>query len=167
MIADNDFVLDMAEFLLMTRRVRDEVLNLANSFPFIRNDVAYIGFRRTGIDYVRQKRMAGQSYMNIFKMVVHASAFILTASTFPIRLASYIGVFLLPTNIIAMALGGFLEHTVNALDNCYVIYCLVFISTYIARIYKNGLNRPLFIVDWERSLINEGTTATTTLEKTA
>ncbi|HIF02741.1 MAG TPA: glycosyltransferase, partial [Nitrospinaceae bacterium] len=59
-IADNDFILDMAEFSLFTRVVRDEVLKTKTSFPFIRNELAYVGFRQIGIPYNREKRIGGK-----------------------------------------------------------------------------------------------------------
>ena len=59
-IADNDFILDMAEFSLFTRRVRDQVLRTKTSFPFIRNELAYVGFRQIGVPYNREKRIGGE-----------------------------------------------------------------------------------------------------------
>ena len=158
-IADHDFVTDMAEFALMTRRVRDEIIKIANAFPFIRNDIGYVGFRRKGIAYARQARLAGQTHYNVFGLVIQASAFIMTASTFPMRLACYVGIPLLLLNLIVLTvfmLGGSQGHfpVLSTLNEMFLIYGVVFISAYVARIYKNGMNRPIYIIDWERTLLS-------------
>ena len=51
-IADYNFILDMAEFSLID--VRDEIIKVNDTFPFIRNEIAYLGFKK-GIEYKREK----------------------------------------------------------------------------------------------------------------
>ncbi|KIL97761.1 Glycosyl transferase family 2 [Paramagnetospirillum magnetotacticum MS-1] len=160
LIADNDFILDMAEFLLMTRRVRDEVIKIANSFPFIRNDIAYVGFSRKGIPYTREPRIAGQTHYNALSLFAGAVAFILTASTFPLRVVGYVGVPLLLVNMICLLAGlvspwGPGASGALAIANqSLLVYAVIFLSIYMARIYKNGMMRPTFIIDWERTTVS-------------
>jgi len=42
-----------------------------------------------------------------------------------------------------------------ALDLLYGITLLTTHGLYLARIYKNNIARPVFIVDWKLSLINQ------------
>ncbi|CAA7614511.1 glycosyltransferase family 2 protein [Magnetospirillum sp. SS-4] len=158
LIADNDFILDMAEFLLMTRRVRDEVIKIANSFPFIRNDIAYVGFSRKGIPYTREPRIAGQTHYNALSLFAGAVAFILTASTFPLRMVGYLGVPLLALDLLCILSSPFrsgeASNTLIVANLALLVYAMVFLSIYMARIYKNGMMRPTFIIDWDRTTVS-------------
>ena len=58
-VADEDIILDMAEFSLFTREVRDAILRENSSFPFLRASIARVGFRRAG-EY-RPRRAARES----------------------------------------------------------------------------------------------------------
>ncbi|MBT4258400.1 MAG: glycosyltransferase family 2 protein [Nitrospina sp.] len=162
-IADNDFILDMAEFSLFTRQVRREVLKTKTSFPFIRNELAYVGFRQIGVPYNREKRIGGKGnyigFAGMFRMFQFAVAGILTASTFPLRLTFYLGVPLLLINFLVFFLYFLIPEKVPfpliyILNTMFLIAAVIFLSTYMARVYKNGIRRPIFIVDWENTVIN-------------
>ena len=159
-IADNDFILDMAEFSLFTQRVRDEVMRTKTSFPFIRNELAYVGFRKIGIDYDREPRITGKgNYMGLggmCRMFKFAVAGILTASTFPLRLIFYLAIPLLLSNIAAIFFylltpNEIPLHLIYTINTMFLITAVTFLSTYMARVYKNGIERPNFIVDWENT----------------
>jgi polyisoprenyl-phosphate glycosyltransferase len=159
-IADNDFILDMAEFSLFTQRVRNEVMRTKTSFPFIRNELAYVGFRKIGIDYDREPRITGRgNYKGIsgmFRMVKFAVAGILTASTFPLRLIFFLAIPLLLSNFAAIFVyfaspKNIPLHLIYTINTMFLITAVTFLSTYMARVYKNGIERPIFIVDWENT----------------
>ena len=158
-IADNDFILDMAEFSLFTRRVRDEVMRIKTSFPFIRNELAYVGFRQIGIPYNRERRIGGKSNYNVLRMTQFAIGGILTASTFPLRLIFYLAVPLLLINFLVLFLYFLAPENipiqlVYILNTMFLITSVTFLATYMARVYKNGIQRPVFIVDWKNTILN-------------
>jgi polyisoprenyl-phosphate glycosyltransferase len=162
-IADNDFILDMAKFSLFTQRVRDEVIRTKTSFPFIRNELVYVGFRKFGIDYDREPRITGKGnykkFTGMFRMIKFAVAGILTASTFPLRLIFNLAIPFLLSNFAAIFfyfitpenMPLYLVYTINTM---LLITAVTFLSKYMARVYKNGIQRPIFIVDWEKTLLN-------------
>jgi glycosyltransferase involved in cell wall biosynthesis len=157
-IADADFVLDMAEFLLMTAEVRDAVLQSRTSYPFIRSEIGYVGFRRKGIPYDRQPRIAGVSNYTLFGLVRFAVAGMLSSSTAPLRIAAYLGLPLFILNIVFSVLvildrPRFGTDGVVLLDMGFLVLAISFLSIYVARTYKNGLMRPLFVVDRKLSLL--------------
>ena len=165
-IADNDFILDMAEFSLFTQRVRDEVLRTKTSFPFIRNELAYVGFRKIGINYDREPRITGKGnykgFRGMFRMIKFAVAGILTASTFPLRLIFYLAIPLLISNIVGILFYFTTPeklplHLIYTMNTIFLIIAVTFLSTYMARVYKNGIERPIFIVDWENTSLNPNT----------
>ena len=158
MIADHEFIADMAEFSLFTSRVRDQVVKVQTAHPFIRSELAYVGFNRKGIPYTREKRAAGQSYLNLFQLFYRAFAFIITASTFPIRLAGYAGVAITIFDFLALVfqIAGIelIElKTIALINMTYLVYAATFVPIYIARIYRNGMMRPNFIIDQTLSTV--------------
>lgn len=166
-IADNDFILDMAEFSLFSKRVRDEIVKLKTTFPFIRNELAYVGFRKIGIPYDREPRIGGKSnymgFKGMLRMIKFAVAGILTASTFPLRLIFYLAAPLLLINFIAI-FSYFINpetipiNLIYILNTMFLISAVTFLSTYMARVYKDGIQRAIFIVDWDNSRLSPRST---------
>lgn len=150
-VADDDIILYMAEFSLMTAEVRDAIVQDHNSFPFIRSSIARVGFNRIGIPYKRHRRIAGETHYNLLGMAIFAIAGILSASTLPLRLPIY----LLPIwLLLTAALGAAQIVTGNSwlllanvlLAGTYIGGSIAFSALYIARTYKNGLGRPNYVI---------------------
>lgn len=150
-IADEEVILYMAEFALFTAEVREAIIADKSSFPFIRSSIARVGFRRAGIPYKRQRRVAGETHYNFFGMAVFAIAGILASSTLALRLPAY----LLPFWLLATGLLGarYIEDNnawwllTDAMLFCaYIGGSIAFTALYVARTYKNGLGRPNFVV---------------------
>src|SRR6516164_6801424 len=72
--ADEEIILDMAEFALFTNEVREAVITEKSSFPFIRASIGRVGFQRFAIPYTRQRRIAGSSNYNFISMAIFAIA---------------------------------------------------------------------------------------------
>src|SRR6266446_6101748 len=150
-IRDEDFILDMAEFALLTAEVRDAIIMDQSSFPFIRSSIGRVGFKRVGIPYRRQRRIGGKTHYNFLQMTIFAVAGILAASTLVLRLPIY----LLPFWLVLTGVLGIIQiHTgsswiflVNVLLACaYLGGTVAFIALYVARTYKNGLGRPNYVI---------------------
>ncbi len=159
LMADTDIVLDMAEFALVSSRVRDVMRDNKNSFPFLRAEIGYSGFSRYGITYDRQQRTTGKSYYNLRGMFLFAAAGILSVSTFPMRIAVYAWplVALINIALLALDIAGLSSSAFRVLVTLDLLYGITLLTThglYLARIYKNNIARPVFIVDWKLSLIN-------------
>ncbi len=150
-VADEDIILYMAEFSLITSEVRDAIVQDNNSFPFIRSSIARVGFRRIGIPYKRHRRIAGETHYNLLGMTIFAIAGILSASTLPLRVPIYLLPFWL---LLTAALGATQIVTgnpwfllANVLSACaYLGGTAAFTALYVARTYKNGLGRPNYII---------------------
>ena len=121
----------------------------------MRAEIAYSGFKKIGIPYDRQKRIIGKSNYNLKGMILFAIAGILSVSTFPLRLSVYLVPFIFLLNIIffifeKIGFGNYFEYLI-IIDLLFIMFCIVSQGLYIARIYKNGIGRPVYIIDWERS----------------
>ncbi len=158
-IANSEFIIDMAEFSLFSRRVRDEVLSHASTFPFVRSDLAYAGFRRFGIEYKREPRRFGKTHYNFWRMAKFAIGGILSASTFPLRAVAYGGIPLVLIDLVAAILQifgiGVPLAAVLLVNLAFVCLSLVSLALYVARISKDVIGRPVFIVDEQRSALNQ------------
>lgn len=157
-VADEEILLDMAEFSLLTKEVRDAVLDECSSFPFLRASIARVGFRRAAIPFKRQKRIAGDTHYNLVRMSIFAIAGILSASTLLLRLPIYLLPFwfltllLLGAGYVATAspwyaIAAFLVFA------AYLGATVAFTALYVARTYKNGLRRPNAFIDHSRSIL--------------
>ena len=150
-VADEEIILDMAEFGLFTAEVREAIISDENSFPFIRSSVGRVGFRRFGVPFKRRARIGGQTHYNLLGMTVFAVAGILSASTLFLRLPIY----MLPLWVVAMTALTIVSVTTAAswaltamiwLGFLYIGVAVAFCGLYIARSYKNGLRRPTAFV---------------------
>jgi polyisoprenyl-phosphate glycosyltransferase len=157
-LADEEIILDMAEFALFTNEVREAIITENSSFPFIRASIGRVGFERFAIPYKRQARIAGQSNYNFIAMSIFAMGGILSASTLFLRLPVYV----LPFWIVALfACGAFYLRqpdpfwlVVGALlFAVYVGFVLAFTALYVARTYKNGLERPNAFLNHRKSIL--------------
>jgi glycosyltransferase involved in cell wall biosynthesis len=152
-VSDNDFVLDMAEFSLFSRAVRETLVFNKSSYPFIRTEIGYAGFRRLGVSYSRQPRVSGETHYNLTRMVLFAVGGILSSSTFPLRLVVYLGVPLFILDMVALVLvqTPMLMSKVFLLNLMVLLLGVTCLSIYSARTYKDGLRKPLYIIDEETS----------------
>jgi dolichol-phosphate mannosyltransferase len=155
-VADEDIILDMAEFSLMTNEVREAIIQDSSSFPFIRASIGRVGFKRKGIPYRRDRRIAGETHYNIWGMVVFAVGGLLSASTLLLRFATYAFpvwfVAMFGLGVLATAGGypwAFTWILVLGFGYCGAV--LSFLSIYLARVYKNTLGRPNAFLDSKRS----------------
>ena len=157
-LADSDIILDMAEFCLMSAAVRDAALANLSTFPFVRAELAAAGFTRRAVPYDRQPRIAGETHYNLFRMTVFAVAGILSSTTFPLRAAFYALAVVVPFNVLWL-LGRVLGYpggfdVIVVVDLMYLCTFVAFLCLYLARTYRNGIARPLGIIDWKLSAVN-------------
>jgi len=158
-VADHEIVLDMAEFFLVDRRVRDAVLSSRSTFPFVRGQVGYAGFRREGIPYKRERRTVGETHYNLVSAFRFGLAGILSSSTMPLRALAYVGVVAFVSDlagvIVVLAAGAGWGLSVTArltlaiglLHLGWAMLALGALGLYLARVYKDVIGLPLYIVD--------------------
>jgi len=154
-IADSEIVLWMAEFAMVTRQVRDTILMPRTTYVFLRAEIAYAGFTRVGIPYRRAARVLGKTHYNLWNMTRFALSGFLAGSTFPLRLILYVAVLVgvaFPAIVALFDLGAAGAVTLAAVGTLYfALFALATIALYLARTYKNGVARPVFVVDRTRT----------------
>lgn len=93
--------LDAGDFSLMDRRVVGWLLNCPERDLFVRGLRAYVGFRQTGVDYVRPERMFGVSTNSLLKNIDWAKKGIFSFSNTPLTMLTASGVVLLALSTLA------------------------------------------------------------------
>jgi polyisoprenyl-phosphate glycosyltransferase len=156
-IADSPAVLWMGEFSLITRQARDAILQAKTTFPFLRSEMAHIGLTRVGVAYHRGKRMSGRSHYRLWSMTRFAVAGFLSSSTFPLRLILYTAAatgVLFP--LVCVILHFSWGQALLLLFLCqfyFLLFAVPMLGLYLARIYKNGIGRPVYVIDQNRTFL--------------
>ncbi|MCX6223815.1 MAG: glycosyltransferase family 2 protein [Bacteroidia bacterium] len=147
-----------ADFRLFTRQALDAFLAFPEKDRFNRGLVVWMGFKQGIVSYVAPPRKQGQTNYTLKKMVRLGLDGIAAFSSKPLRISAYLGIV---TTIIGLlyifyALIAFLTgHTspgwtsliaVVVLLGGVQLLCLGIIGEYIARIYNESKNRPLFFI---------------------
>ena len=94
--------LDAGDFSLIDRKV----VNVLKTFPerdrFLRGLRAWVGFRQTGIAYIRPERMFGHTTNNFFKNFNWATKGIFSFSYVPLQIMTLLSLFVFILSVLAM-----------------------------------------------------------------
>jgi len=159
-ITDVDIPLDTGDFRLMDRKVVDAMKRMRERNRFIRGMTSWVGFRQTGVNYVREERYAGETHYPFRKMFKFALDAITSFSYAPLQMATYLGFIIAGLSAIAALLVVFARLfmgaspfygqattlvTVLFLGGVQLI-TLGIIGEYLGRIYDEVKGRPLYLV---------------------
>lgn len=150
---------DTGDFRLMSRRAVNVLKQLREKHRFVRGMVPWLGFRSIPLEYDRQQRFAGETKYPLRKMLPFAMNAILSFSKKPLTLATRLGF----VTILVGFLGGvsmlylrlFTSITVPGITAVLLtivifsgvqIFLLGIVGEYIARIFEEAKDRPLYIV---------------------
>lgn len=92
--------LDAGDFSLIDRRVVEWMLKCTERDLFMRGIRAYVGFRQTGVDYIRPERMFGRSTNSFLKNIDWAKKGIFSFSDTPLTMLTAAGVVLLGLSLL-------------------------------------------------------------------
>lgn len=159
-ITDVNIPLDTGDFRLMDRKVVDAVGQLRERHRFIRGMTSWVGFRQTGVTYVREERFAGSTHYPFRKMFKFALDAITGFSYLPLQVATYLGFAIAAIStiaaiavIVARLFGGgapFLGQATTLVVVLFIggvqLITLGIIGEYLGRIYDEVKARPLYVV---------------------
>lgn len=89
-----DLPLDSGDFCIMDRKIVDILNSMPERNRFVRGLRAWSGFKQTGLVYERHARAAGEAKYNFKRLRRLALDGIISFSTFPLALATYIGLWI-------------------------------------------------------------------------
>ena len=150
---------DTGDFRLMDRKALDSLLKMREKHRFIRGMVSWVGFKQVPIRYKRPERFAGVTKYPVRKSLMLAFDAITSFSYAPLRVASYLGAmisclaFLYILLVIALKFAGInfsgytsIMASILLLGGVQLLV-LGIIGEYIGRIFEQGQQRPLYLVD--------------------
>ena len=153
--------LDAGDFSLIDRKVVEALNSLPESNRFLRGLRAWVGFRQTGVPYVRPERMFGRTTNSLFKNIGWARRALVSFSYVPIDLIAVLAFFTVVVSVL-LAIWQIAYRLVNptatpsGISSVIVLVlflggvqllCLSIIGSYLAQIYEEVKRRPAFIVE--------------------
>jgi polyisoprenyl-phosphate glycosyltransferase len=162
-----------SDFRLVDRKVMDVFSRLTERNRITRGLIDWLGFRRAYVPFEAGERFAGTrsyTYRQLFQLAMNSFT---SYSLMPLKLAGYIGVFILSTATPTALLMYIERYVMNdplgwqirgtamlaillVMLVGLMLACLGLISLYIANIHAEVTNRPLYVVRRHMDEISEG-----------
>ena len=152
------FVNGASDFRLFRRYVVEAILSLEEKNRFSKGIFSWIGFNTCYLPYVPEDRANGVSSFNLKGLLKYALGGILSFSVAPLRVATYSGLLFsfLSVFYLIIVLIQKIFFTINVpgyatliacilLIGGLILFCLGIIGEYIARIYMEVKDRPVYI----------------------
>jgi polyisoprenyl-phosphate glycosyltransferase len=159
-ITDVNIPVDTGDFRLMDERVANVLRQMREHNRFIRGMTSWVGFKQTGVNYVREARIIGETKYPLRKMVRFAWDAVTGFSFFPLQIMIYVSLALGILAVLAIPVIGLLRLRfgpeffggqattiiVLLLLGSFQLFFLFVLGQYVARIYDEARNRPLYVV---------------------
>ncbi|MCQ2410709.1 MAG: glycosyltransferase family 2 protein [Elusimicrobiaceae bacterium] len=159
-LADTPIPHNAGDFRLLSRRAVEAVLTLPERERFTKGLFTWIGFKSTAVPFTREKRTAGKTKWNYWKLWNFALGGLTASTTLPLKLWTYFGlcisaasfVFALWTAYKKIMFGnpvsGYTSLMVAILFFSGVqLITLGVIGEYLSRIFNEVKQRPAYFID--------------------
>lgn len=167
-MSEVDFVNGASDFRLMSRQMVNAVLDMTEYHRFSKGILSWVGFNCEYIPYEVQIREHGESKWSTIKLLKYAVEGIIAFSTAPLKLATFVGfvssilsilylIFVVVQKLaFGIAIPGYATIIVLLLlIGGLILFCLGIIGEYIARMYVQVKNRPIYIEKYHLESNNE------------
>ena len=158
-ISDVEFVNGASDFRLLKRSMVDAILQMSEFHRFSKGLFSYVGFRTKYIPYEAAERESGESKWNVRSLFKYALEGIFAFSTMPLKVATVLGFFcsfisllyLLVVLVQKLAFGidvpGYATLVILVLLLGGIqLFSLGVLGEYIAKMYVQVKNRPIYIM---------------------
>jgi polyisoprenyl-phosphate glycosyltransferase len=158
--------LDAGDFSLLDRKVIDALAAMPENNRFIRGLRTWVGFKQTGVPYVRPERMFGRTTNSLLRNLGWARKAVFSFSYMPLDIITGLALVTVALSILGIIFqvaarlvapqsvpSGFTTLIVLILFVGGIqLLCLSIIGSYLAHIYDEVKRRPAFIV---QSILND------------
>ena len=158
-MCDIDFTQGASDFRMFRRNMADAILSVREYHRFSKGIFSWVGFETEFMPYEVQERNSGQSKWNFFRLFAYAVDGIVGYSTVPLRISTVLGIFLsifavvymivlvIKTLILGIDVPGYVTTLgfVLLLGGIQLLI-LGILGEYMARVYIQGKDRPIYIV---------------------
>lgn len=152
---------DAGDFSLIDRRVVEVLNSLPENNRFLRGLRAWVGFKQTGVPYVRPERMFGRTTNSLLNNLGWARKAIFSFSYAPLDLITWLALVTVGLSAVAILVqiafrilypalvqSGFTTLIILILFMGGVqLLCLAIIGSYLAHIYDEVKRRPPYVVE--------------------
>jgi len=158
-ISDIHIPSNVGDFRLIDRKVINVLKNFPERSRFMKGLFASLGFKEFVLEYTRPERAAGTTKWNYIKLYRLALEGIISFTSFPLKIWSYIGALsalgaflyggylIAKTIILGVDTPGYASLMVVVLFmSGLILLCLGVIGEYLARIFTEVKQRPIYIV---------------------
>jgi polyisoprenyl-phosphate glycosyltransferase len=150
---------DSPDFRLLDRRVVQAIRQLREQSRFLRGIYAWVGFRQIEVEYTEGARAAGSSHYRIIDMLLFALSAVLSFSRVPLRLATYLGLFVsglaFAFGVYALLMNVVFHQVIRGWTSLAVL--LSFLSgvqlltlgvmgEYLGQVLEESKRRPLYVI---------------------
>lgn len=163
-ITDVDIPVDTGDFRLMDHKVVNVLKQMREHNRFIRGMTSWVGFKQTGVSYVREARHSGETKYPFKKMVRFAMDAVTSFSYFPLQIMVYVAAVMGILGLIAIPLVAILRLSLGEsffggqattivlvlLIGSFQMFFLFILGQYVARTYDETRNRPLYVIAEKR-----------------
>lgn len=159
-IAETNFKNGASDFRFFNSKFKDAILQLGEYHRFSKGIFSWIGFNVHYMEYEVQERNAGESKWNPIKLFKYAMNGIIAFSTAPLKISTYVGgisvlfsaVYFVVTVIRKLTsninVDGFTQLVLLiTFFSGILLFTIGIIGEYIARIYQQVKNRPIYIAN--------------------
>lgn len=158
-ISKTEMVDGARDYRLMTRQMLNAIVNMKEYNRYSKGLFSFVGFNTKWLEYENVERVAGETHWSFWKLFKYAIEGITAFSTVPLVISSVIGMIFFFISIIAI-----IYIVINTLlyGNptsgwpsmiCIIfmvtgiqLFCIGIIGQYLAKIYLEVKNRPIYIV---------------------
>lgn len=158
-VSDVDVPLDVGDFRLVDRRALDAFRSMRERSRYVRGMFGWIGFRQTGVSYVRPGRFAGQTKWPLSKLIRLAFDGIVSFSNAPLRLVLQLGfavsIFSFCAGAVAIGIRVTGHYAISGWASMTVLMSFIggvqltvlgVMGEYVGRTYEEVKQRPLYLV---------------------
>lgn len=148
-----------SDFRIFNSKVKEAVLSLGEYHRFSKGIFSWVGFNVEYVEYKADERLSGETKWSFSKLLKYAITGIIAFSTAPLKIATYIGfastlfsiVYAIVTLIRKIAsdinVDGFTQLVILiSFFSGVLLFTVGIIGEYIAKIYQQVKNRPIYIV---------------------
>lgn len=164
-VSDVPIPRDVGDYRLLSRRVCDSIRSMRETHRFMKGLFAWVGYPTTSIQYKRPPRSAGTSKWNYWRLWNFALEGIISFSTAPLKLASYLGLatasssllyalyLVIRTLIYGDPVRGYPSTmaVILFLGGVQLLFIGI-IGEYTARIHEETKGRPIYIIESTQGL---------------
>lgn len=158
-MTDIDIPVDTGDFRLIDRKVCNKLKELPEHNRYVRGLVSWIGFKQTGVQFVRHERFAGETKYPLKKMIKFATDGIVSFSYKPLKFPLYIGGVVSAISLIYFIIDLLKDIIMAApISSLNLAISMIFfliggifiilgiIGEYVSRMGDEAKRRPLYII---------------------